>query len=129
MNDLRERMEAGSAMRRRVLGDEYVDSRRSVDGGFGKELEAFVTEFCWGYVWTRPGLEPRVRSLVNVGMLAALNRSRELELHVSGALRNGCSAAEITEVLLQVGAYCGVPAAVDAFRVAGKVIEGGHTTP
>jgi 4-carboxymuconolactone decarboxylase len=87
-----------------------------------------VTEYCWGVVWARPGLGRRERSLVNLGMLTALNRSHELGVHVRGALRNGCTPAEIQEVLLQAAIYCGVPAAMEAFRVAEAAIDAASAT-
>jgi 4-carboxymuconolactone decarboxylase len=86
-------------------------------------MQELVTEYCWGAVWTRPGLVPRDRSLVNLGMLVALNRPDELRVHLRGALNNGVTVAEIQEVILQAGVYCGMPAALDAFRIAGSVIE------
>jgi 4-carboxymuconolactone decarboxylase len=90
---------------------------------FGAELQELVTEFCWGAIWGRPGLEPRTRSMLNLAILTALNRPRELALHVRGALQTGCSEEEIGEVLLQTAAYCGVPAAIDAFDVARRVLR------
>jgi 4-carboxymuconolactone decarboxylase len=117
------RFDEGLAMRRRVLGDAYV--QRSLDNAteFTQPLQELVTEYCWGEIWTRPGLPPRDRSMVNLGMLVALNRPDELKLHVRGALNNGISVDEIQEALLQTGIYCGIPAALDAFRVAKAVIE------
>jgi 4-carboxymuconolactone decarboxylase len=118
-----ERFDEGLAMRRKVLGDAYV--QRSLDNAtpLTQPLQELVTEYCWGEIWTRPGLPPRDRSLVNLGMLVALNRPDELKLHVRGALNNGISVDEIQEALLQTGIYCGIPAALDAFRVAKAVIE------
>jgi 4-carboxymuconolactone decarboxylase len=117
------RHEEGMAMRRQVLGDAYV--QRSLDNAteFSQPMQELVTEYCWGAVWTRPGLVPRDRSLVNLGMLVALNRADELRVHVRGALNNGVTVAEIQEAILQAGVYCGMPAALDAFRIAGAVIE------
>lgn len=117
------RYEEGLAMRRRVLGDAYV--QRSLDNAteFTQPMQELVTDYCWGAVWSRPGLVPRDRSLVNLGMLVALNRPDELRVHVRGALNNGVEPAEIQEALLQTGVYCGMPAALDAFRIAGAVIE------
>jgi 4-carboxymuconolactone decarboxylase len=111
-----ERYEEGLAIRREVLGSEYVDAALASADELGRPLQELVTEYCWGALWGRPGLPRRTRSLLNVGMLAALNRPHELQLHTRGALRNGCSEAEIIEVVLQVAVYCGVPAAVDAMR-------------
>jgi 4-carboxymuconolactone decarboxylase len=108
----------GLKMRRAVLGDAYVDSAADQSRSFGAPLQDLVTEYCWGAIWTRTALEPRVRSLLTIGLLTALNRPRELRLHVLGAVRNGCSTEEIEEVLLQTAAYCGIPAALEAFQVA-----------
>ena len=88
---------------------------------FNRPLQELVTEYCWGAIWTREGLPRKTRSLLNLAMLATLNRPHELELHLRGALRNGCTKEEIREVLLQVAIYVGVPAAVDSFRTARKV--------
>jgi len=120
--------EKGLAIRREVLGAEYVDNAiRSADA-FNRPLQELVTEYCWGAVWGRPGLPRKTRSMLNLAMLTALNRPHELKLHVKGALKNGVSREEIAEVLLQAAIYCGVPAAVDAFRTtreAFKEIDGG----
>jgi 4-carboxymuconolactone decarboxylase len=115
------RFEHGLAVRRAVLGKEYVDRALADADEFTRPLQALVTEYCWGEIWTRPGLPRKTRSLLNIAMLVALNRPHELKLHLRGALRNGCSQAEIMEVLLQTAIYCGVPAAVDSFRIAREV--------
>ncbi len=81
-------------------------------------MQELSTEYCWGYVWTRPGLALRDRSLINIAMISALNRPHELKLHVKAALTNGLSREEIREVLLQVAVYCGVPAGIDSVRIA-----------
>ncbi len=108
----------GLKMRRAVLGDTYVDSAAEQSRSFGAPLQDLVTEYCWGAIWTRTGLEPKIRSLLTIGLLTALNRPRELRTHVLGAVRNGCSTEEIEEVLLQTAAYCGIPAALEAIQVA-----------
>jgi 4-carboxymuconolactone decarboxylase len=113
--------EAGMAVRRAVLGNDYVDRATASADAFSKPLQEFVTEYCWGAVWTRPGLPRKTRSLLNLAMLTALNRPHEIKLHVQGALNNGVTREEIAEVFLQAGVYAGVPAAVDAFRVAREV--------
>jgi 4-carboxymuconolactone decarboxylase len=113
---------AGMANRRRVMGDEYVDQALQNASDFGRPLQELVTEYCWGWLWSRDGLPDRTRSLINVAMLAALGREHELRLHLAGALRNGCSEEEIQEALLQAGVYAGVPAAVAAFRIAQEVV-------
>jgi 4-carboxymuconolactone decarboxylase len=108
----------GLAVRKAVLGAEFVDKAiRSADD-FNRPLQELVTEFCWGAVWTREGLSRKTRSMLNLAMLTALNRPHELKMHVQGALRNGVTREEIREVLLQATIYAGVPAGVDAFRVA-----------
>jgi 4-carboxymuconolactone decarboxylase len=86
-------------------------------------MQELVTEYCWGAVWTREGLDRRTRSLLNLGMLTALGKSQELGAHVRGALTNGCTETEIQETLLQAAVYCGVPAGLEAFRVAERAIE------
>ena len=117
------RYEEGLAVRRDVLGAAYVDKALAEADAFTRPLQELVTEYCWGTVWTRPGLPRKTRSLITLAMLAALNRPHEVRLHVRGALRNGCSADEIMETLLQAAIYCGVPAAVDSFRVAKDVLN------
>lgn len=117
-----ERFENGLEKRRRVLGAEYVDqSIRNADD-FSLPLQQLVTEYCWGEVWQREGLSDRERSMINLAMITALNRPHELRLHVRGAINNGLSVEEIRETLLQTAIYCGVPAAIDAFRQARDVL-------
>lgn len=113
----------GLQIRRDVVGDEYVDKALTNAGELGAPLQDLVTEYCWGAVWGRPGLDRRTRSLVNIGMISALNRPQELQTHVRGALRNGCTHEEVREVLLQVAAYCGFPAALDGFRIAQQAFD------
>jgi 4-carboxymuconolactone decarboxylase len=120
--------DAGLELRKRVLGSENVDAKlRDVDD-FNRDVQRLVTEFAWGTVWTREGLSLRDRSLINLGMLTALNRPHELRSHVRGALNNGCTATEIRETLIQTAVYCGFPAALDAFRVARDEMHGTETT-
>jgi 4-carboxymuconolactone decarboxylase len=113
----------GLKIRRETLGDAYVDRALAEADDFTSDLQALVTTYCWGEVWGREGLDRKTRSTINLAMLSALNRPHELAAHVRGALNNGVSEAEIKEILLQVGIYCGVPAMVDSFRVAKKAIE------
>jgi len=113
-----ELFEKGLQVRREVLGAEYVDASIAQADDFSRPLQELVTQYCWGAVWTRPGLDRKTRSLLNLGMLTALNRPHEIKLHLKGALNNGCSKKDIMEVFLQTAIYCGVPAAVDSFRVA-----------
>jgi 4-carboxymuconolactone decarboxylase len=111
----------GLAVRKDVLGAEYVEASIKNADDFNRPLQELVTEYCWGAIWTREGLPRKTRSLLNIAMLSVLNRPHELELHLRGALRNGCTKEEIREVLLQVAIYAGVPAGVDSFRTARKV--------
>lgn len=117
----KEQFEAGLATRREVLGNDYVDRALASADDFSRPLQELVTEFAWGTVWQRPGLPRRDRSLMTVVMLVALNRPHELRLHLRGALNNGLSREEIREALLHAAVYCGMPAAVDAFRAAREV--------
>ncbi len=118
-----DRLELGKQVRSEVLGPEHVRRSLAAASDFARPIQELVTEYCWGAVWARPGLARRERSLVNLGMLTALNRSHELGVHVRGALRNGCTVEEIQETLLQAAIYCGVPAAMEAFRVAEAAIK------
>lgn len=115
--------EEGLAVRREVLGAEYVDRALASADSFTREWQEFVTEWCWGGLWTRPGLPRKARSLVNLGMLAALNRPQEIKIHVRGALNNGVTREEIAEVFLQAAVYAGAPAGMDAFRAAKEVFD------
>jgi 4-carboxymuconolactone decarboxylase len=119
-----EKYAQGMSVRREVLGDDYVDQALAGATDFTQPLQDLVTANCWGEVWTREALPRKTRSLVTIALLAALKAPAELKLHVRGALRNGCTAEEIREVLLQAAVYCGMPAGVEAFRAAGEVIEG-----
>jgi 4-carboxymuconolactone decarboxylase len=111
----------GLAIRRDVLGAEYADKSLAGADDFNRDFYRNVIESCWGMVWGREGLDRKTRSFLNLAMLCALNRPHELKLHVAGALRNGVTRDEMKEVFLQVGAYCGAPAALDAFRIAREV--------
>lgn len=116
--------DVGLQCRREVVGDAYVD--RALQGGsseFAKPMQDIVTETCWGSVWTRPGLDRKQRSLLNIGMLCALNRGSELGNHIRGAIRNGLSEIEIREAIIQVSQYCGMPAGLEGFKVAEKIIN------
>ena len=117
-----EQYEKGLTIRREVLGDEYVDRAMASIDDFNADMQTLLNEVCWGGVWGRPGLERRQRSLLNLAMLAALNRPHEFEAHFRGALRNGCTPEEIRETLYQVAVYCGVPAGVEAFRIGRRVL-------
>ena len=117
----KELFDKGLKVRREVLGSEYVANAIKNADDFSRTLQEFVTEYCWGELWNRPGLDRKSRSMLNLAMLAALNRPHEIKLHIRGAINNGMTKDEIKEVFLQVGVYCGVPAAVDAFRSAREV--------
>ena len=114
--------EKGMKVRRQVLGDAYVDKAAANVDDFNREFQRIVAQYCWGEVWTRSVLTNKQRSLNNLCMIAALNRAAEFELHVRGALRNGCTPEEIRDTLLQVAIYAGIPAGVEAFRIARKVL-------
>ena len=115
--------EEGLAVRKAVLGDDYVEKSLAAANDFNRPLQELVTEACWGTIWTRPGLPRKIRSLINIAMITALNRPHELKIHVRGALNNGCTKEEIQEVLLQATIYCGMPAGVDGFRIAAEVLR------
>jgi 4-carboxymuconolactone decarboxylase len=111
----------GLEIRTSVLGKEYVDNALKAADDFNRPLQELVTEYCWGAIWGREELPRKTRSMLNLAMISALNRPHELKAHIKGALANGVSPVEIREVLLQVAIYCGVPAAVDSFRIAREV--------
>lgn len=113
----------GLKVRSEVLGKEYVEKSIKQADDFSRPLQELVTEYCWGAVWTRPGLSRKTRSMLNLAMLTSLNRMHELKLHIRGALNNGCTKDEIMEVFLQTAIYCGVPAAVNSFRAAKEVFQ------
>jgi len=114
--------EKGMAVRRQVLGDAYVDKATANIDDFNRDFQRILTEYCWGEVWTRQVLSNKQRSLNNLCIIATLNRAAEFEMHVRGALRNGCTPAEIRDTLIQVAVYAGIPAGVEAFRIARKVL-------
>lgn len=113
-----ETYENGLKIRREVLGAEYVDNSIQSADDFNRPMQNLTTQYCWGEIWSRPGLDRKTRSIINLAMLTALNRPHEIKLHVQGALNNGVSKEEIMEVFLQTAIYCGVPAAIDSFRIA-----------
>ena len=117
----KERFERGLEVRKKVLGEEYVNESLARATDFSRPMQEFVTEYCWGEIWTRPGLDRKTRIMLNLAMLTALNRPHEIKLHVRGALNNGVTKEEIREVFLQAAVYCGVPAAIDSFRIAQEV--------
>jgi len=122
-------LDEGLTARRKVLGDDYVDRALNGLDSFDAEFQQLVTQYCWGTVWTRTTLDDCQRSLINLAMISALNRSHEFKTHVRGALRNGCTVEEIRDTLLQVAIYCGIPAGVEAFRLAREVFDTEGVTP
>lgn len=126
MSDRKERsekFERGLKTRRAVLGAEYVDRSLEQADEFNWAMQQMTTEWCWDEIWNRPGIERRDRSILNLGMTAALNRPQEFKLHLRGALNNGLTKDELKEIFLQIGVYCGVPAALDCFRIAKEVFK------
>jgi 4-carboxymuconolactone decarboxylase len=117
-----ERYERGLAIRKEVLGEAHVDRSLAAVTDFARPVQEYVTRAAWGEIWSRPGLDRRTRSLLNLVMLTALNRNHELAVHVRGAVTNGCTVEEIQESLLQAAVYCGAPAALESFRVADRVL-------
>ena len=110
--------ERGLAIRKEVLGAEFVERSLASADAFNRPMQELTTEYCWGAVWGRDGLPRKTRSMLNLAMISILNRPHELKMHVKGALKNGVTKEEITEILLQVAIYAGIPAGVDAFRIA-----------
>lgn len=117
-----ELFETGRKIRTKVLGKERV--KKVLDGAddFNRDFQHFVTEYCWGFCWGREGLDHKQRSLLNLGMLAALNRGPEFEMHFRGAFKTGLTLVELQDALIQIAVYCGIPAGVEAFKIANKVI-------
>ncbi|MCP6697457.1 carboxymuconolactone decarboxylase family protein [Pseudomonas donghuensis] len=124
-----EKYQKGLQIRTQVLGQDYVNKSIENADDFNRPLQDLVTEYCWGHVWDRDGLSLKERSMINLAMISALNRPHELKLHIRGALRNGLSREQIREILLQVGIYCGVPAAVDSFRLAREAFAEADSEP
>jgi 4-carboxymuconolactone decarboxylase len=114
----KEVFDRGLAIRKSVLGAEFVEKSFAAADGFNRPMQELVTEYCWGAVWGREELPFKTRSMLNLAMISALNRPHELKMHVKGALKNGVTRDEIREVFMQVAIYCGVPAGVDSFRIA-----------
>lgn len=117
------RYDAGLAVRRDVLGEEYVDRAIESADTFARPFQDLVTEYCWGVCWADDTLDRRQRSLLNLGMLAALGRMPEFELHVRAALKNGLGKDELRAALIQIAVYCGIPAGVEVFRIANRVLR------
>ena len=121
--DENETFKAGLAVRRKVLGDEYVNNSLANADEFTEPLQQFLTEHAWGAVWVREGLSLKTRSMLNLAMLTALNRPNELKLHIRGAINNGVTQEEMREIFLQAAVYCGAPAGLDSFKVAQAVFK------
>ncbi len=119
----KELFDKGLAVRKEVLGKDYVENSIKNADEFMMAFQEITTEYCWGYVWSRPGLDKKTRSMLNLAMLSALNRGPELKLHINGALNNGVTKEEMKEIFLQVGIYCGIPACLDAFKTAKDVFK------
>ncbi len=123
MSEESEFYKKGLAVRREVLGADYVDGSIAKADKFMMAFQRITTEWCWGYAWTRPGLDKKSRSMLNLAMLTALNRPNEIKLHVKGALKNGLTPDDIQEILLHATVYCGIPAGLDAFKAAHEVLK------
>jgi 4-carboxymuconolactone decarboxylase len=119
----KERFDKGLEMRKQVLGAEYVEKAMSGANDFNREFQQLVTEYCWGLCWGSDVLSKKERSILNLGMLAALGRMHEFEMHFKGAVRNGLTADQLKEVLTQIAVYCGIPAGVESFRIGRKVLD------
>jgi 4-carboxymuconolactone decarboxylase len=120
---INELFDSGLALRREVLGPEYVDNSLKNANDFTMAFQQVTSEWCWGYAWGRSGLDHKTRSMLNLAMLTALNRAAEVKLHVRGAINNGVTVDEIKETLLHATIYCGIPAGLDAFKIANEVLK------
>jgi 4-carboxymuconolactone decarboxylase len=121
--DDKERFDGGMKIRREVLGADYVDRGMAAANDFMMAMQDLTTRYCWGDIWSRPGLDRKTRSMLNLAMISALNRPHELKVHVKGALTNGVTKDEIKEILLQVAIYAGIPAGMDSFRIANETFK------
>jgi 4-carboxymuconolactone decarboxylase len=119
----KETFEKGLKIRREVLGAEFVDNAFATADDFNRPMQELATQYCWGEIWGRPGLDRKTRSIINLAMISALNRPHEVKIHVKAALTNGLTKDEIKEIFLQVAIYCGVPAGIDSFRIAREVFK------
>ncbi len=118
----KERFDKGLAKRKQVLGAEYVETNMAKADDFSRPFQEMMTEYCWGFGWGDETLPPKTRSMLNLTMIAALNRMHEWELHFRGAIKNGVTEAELQAILHQIAIYCGVPTGVECFRIAKKVL-------
>ncbi len=124
-----EQFQKGLEVRRKVLGAEYVDGGIAKADDFMMAFQRITTEWCWGYAWTRGGIDHKTRSMLNLAMLTALSKPAELRLHVKGALANGVTVEEIKEILLHATVYCGIPAGLEAFKAAHEVLKAEGALP
>ncbi|QRE75140.1 carboxymuconolactone decarboxylase family protein [Methylobacterium aquaticum] len=124
-----DQFEKGLEVRRAVLGADYVDASLAKADDFMMAFQRITTEWCWGYAWTRDGLDRKTRSMLNLAMLTALSKPAELKLHVKGALANGVSVDEIKEILLHATVYCGIPSGLEAFKAAHEVLKAEGAIP
>ena len=115
--------EQGQKVRREVLGDEYVNSAAKTTTDFNRPFQELITEYVWGTLWSRPGLDRRTRALINLGVLTALGRTEEVKIYLRAAPNIGVTESDVQEVLMQTAVYCGIPAALDSFRVAQQVFD------
>lgn len=118
-----ETKEMGRQVIRELMGAEFLEAKDKTRNGFNSVIQEYAEEVCFGRTWARPGIDRKQRSILNVAMLTALNRPAQLRSHLEGALTNGCTVGELQEILLQAAVYCGLPAAIDAFRVAEEVLR------
>ena len=118
-----EKFKNGLVTRKEVLGESYVENSLSKANDFTMDIQKLATEYCWDEIWNRPGLDRKSRSLLNLGMLASMNKTQELKAHIKGALNNGLTKDELKEVFLQVSIYCGLPVALENFRLAQEVLN------
>src|SRR5437764_710325 len=118
-----DQFDKGLGIRKQVLGDAYVEKSLAGATDYSAPLQKLITEWCWGEIWGRPGLERKLRSVLNLGMTMALNRSNEFKVHVRGALNNGLTREEVVEIILQGAIYCGAPASLDAMRTAQSLFD------
>jgi 4-carboxymuconolactone decarboxylase len=121
--DTKDLKERGLKLRRQMFGNQAVEARMNAAGDFGQPLQDIINAYGYGDIWSRPGLDRRIRSLVVLGMTAAINRPAEFAVHVRGALANGATPDEIREVLLLLALYCGIPAANEAHRIAAEIVS------
>jgi 4-carboxymuconolactone decarboxylase len=120
---MNERYEKGQLLRRKVLGDKYVDEAARKTTDFNRPFQELIAEYVWGTLWSRPGLDHRTRALINLGMLTATGRTEEVKIYLRAAENIGVTREDIREVLMQAAVYCGIPAALDSFRVAQQIFD------